>query len=366
MAFLELDFSRPPYGMAQAEKDCWYTGQLEALTQYHYCRCLPYRRMLDALGYGPGQAAHYGELPWLPVGLFKELALSSLGEDADYKIGQSSGTTGQAAARVILDGETRALQQQALAAIGGTVLGTSRLPMLVVERPSILKGGRAFSAKVAGIRGFSLFGRHRTFALGEAGFLDREAVEGFLDRFGGSPFLVYGFTSQVWKHLYLEPEEWGWQPDLSQGILIHGGGWKKMQDQSVSREAFKKGLKERCGISRVHDYYGMAEQTGSIFLECEEGHLHCSDYSAVLFRRTEDFSLCGPGEKGLVQVMSLLPRSYPGHNLLTGDEGFLLGVDDCPCGRKGTYFTVTGRVPDIQARGCSDTYEEEGGQEGHG
>ncbi len=360
MALLELDFSRPPYGMEREEKDRWYTGQLKTLTAYHSQRCLPYRRMLDALGCEPGQAAHYCELPWLPVGLFKELTLSSLPEDADYKIGQSSGTTGQAAARVVLDGETRALQQQALAAIGGTVLGRGRLPMLVVECPSILKEGRAFSAKAAGIRGFSLFGRRRTFALGEDGALDREAVEGFLKQFGGSPFLIYGFTSQVWRHLYLEPAELGWRPDLSRGILIHGGGWKRMQDQAVSREAFRAGLKERCGIMRVHDYYGMAEQTGSIFLECGEGHLHCSDYSAVLFRRTADFSLCEPGEKGLVQVMSLLPRSYPGHNLLTADEGILLGVDNCPCGRKGAYFTVTGRVADAQIRGCSDTYGEDG------
>lgn len=364
----ELDFSKFPYRMARKEKDPWFTARLRELTEYHYRRCLPYRRMLDALGYGEGtadacrklpqfSAEHYRKLPWIPVGLFKELALSSLSEDTDYKVGQSSGTTGQAASRVILDGETRTLQQQALAAIGRTLLGEGRLPMLVVERASILKEGSAFSAKAAGIRGFSLFGRHRTFAIREDGSLDREGIEEFLGRWGSGPFLIYGFTSQVWRHLYLVPREMGWQPKLSRGILIHGGGWKKMQDQAVSRKAFREGLKEQCGLWRIYEYYGMAEQTGSIFMACEEGHLHCSDYSAVLFRRTEDFSLCDSGEKGLIQVMSLLPRSYPGHNLLTADEGILLGVDDCPCGRKGAYFTVVGRVAGAQVRGCSDTYE---------
>ena len=46
-----------------------------------------------------------------------------------------------------------------------------------------------------------------------------------------------------------------------------------------------------------------------------------------------------------------------GHSLLTEDLGVLLGEDDCPCGRKGKYFKVTGRVPRAEVRGCSDTYE---------
>ena len=70
-----------------------------------------------------------------------------------------------------------------------------------------------------------------------------------------------------------------------------------------------------------------------------------------------DFSLCEPGEEGVLQVLSPLPRSYPGHSLLTEDLGVLLGEDDCPCGRKGKYFKVTGRVPRAEVRGCSDTYE---------
>lgn len=56
-------------------------------------------------------------------------------------------------------------------------------------------------------------------------------------------------------------------------------------------------------------------------------------------------------------MLSLLPRSYPGHSLLTEDMGVLLGEDDCPCGRLGKYVRVTGRVPKAEVRGCSDTYE---------
>lgn len=353
----EIDFSKPPYEQAEAEKDIYYTEQLKALTDYHRQRCAPYRRMLEALGYQQEQAEHYRDLPWLPVGLFKRMQLNSLEDSADYKVGQSSGTVSQKHSSVILDGETRVLQQQALGAIGGTVIGHRRLPMLVVERPSVLMDSRTFSAKVAGIQGFSLFGKNRTFVLGKDGRLDVEGIGSFLEQFGSEKFLIYGFTGQIWQHLYLECREMGWKPDLSRAVLIHGGGWKKLKNLAVSKEAFREGLFSQCGIRQIHDYYGMAEQAGSIFLECEHGHLHCSDYSAVLFRRAEDFSLCDVGETGLIQVMSLLPRSYPGHNLLTEDEGRLLGIDDCPCGRKGAYFEVVGRLEAAEIRGCSDTYE---------
>ena len=60
---------------------------------------------------------------------------------------------------------------------------------------------------------------------------------------------------------------------------------------------------------------------------------------------------------GIIQVLSVLPGSYPGHSLLTEDEGTLLGEDDCPCGRFGKYFKVSGRIRNAEIRGCSDTYQ---------
>ena len=100
----------------------------------------------------------------------------------------------------------------------------------------------------------------------------------------------------------------------------------------------------------------MVEQTGCIYVECEYGHLHASVFSDVVMRRPQDFSVCDIGEAGIVQVLSTLPYSYPGHSLLTEDEGIILGEDDCPCGRKGKYFKILGRLKDAEIRGCSDTY----------
>ena len=356
MTDFEIDFRADPYSMAAGEKDRVLTERLSFLTEYHRARCPEYGRILAALGYAPERVRHYSELPFLPVGIFKKLRLNSLAEGESFKSVTSSGTTGQATSQIILDGETRTLQQLALAAIGGSFLGKHRLPMLVIDCEATVKKRDHFSARTSGILGFSLFGRDRTFALREDMTLDFDVVEAFLEKYGRGDFLIFGFTFMVWQNLYRTLEKTGRRLDMSGGILIHGGGWKKLQSEAVSREEYARRLRETCGISRVYDYYGMAEQTGSIFMECERGHLHASDFSAVLMRRPEDFSVCDAGEKGLIQVMSILPRSYPGHSILTEDEGVLLGVDDCPCGRKGAYFSVLGRVKNAELRGCSDTY----------
>jgi hypothetical protein len=100
----------------------------------------------------------------------------------------------------------------------------------------------------------------------------------------------------------------------------------------------------------------MVEQTGAIYVECEYGHLHASIFSDIITRRAVDLAPCEYGEKGIIEAVSLLPKSYPGHALLTEDEGVIFGEDDCPCGRLGKYFKIEGRIAKAELRGCSDTY----------
>jgi phenylacetate-coenzyme A ligase PaaK-like adenylate-forming protein len=140
---------------------------------------------------------------------------------------------------------------------------------------------------------------------------------------------------------------------------LHGGGWKKLTSLAVDNQTFKARIADVCGISDVCDYYGMVEQTGSIFLECGAGVLHASIFSEIIVRDSVTFAPLGPRQTGLLQVLSLLPTSYPGHSLLTEDLGEILGEDNCPCGRKGKYFAVHGRVVNAEVRGCSDVHAPE-------
>lgn len=358
-----MDFSemmgQNPYGWDKQEKQRHLTQSLKELTQYHREHCPEYARMLKSIGYDPAQAQTYYDLPFLPVRLFKELTLKSVPDDEVVKTMTSSGTSGQAVSKIYLDRQTSSNQQKAMVKIVSDFTGANRMPMLIIDCPSVVKNRQMFSARGAGILGFSMFGTKKAYALNDDMELDLEGVRAFLQQHQGERILLFGFTFMIWQHFYKELvrlADQGIRLDLSQGILIHGGGWKKLVSEAVSPEEFHKRLKNVCGLEDIHDYYGMVEQTGCIYMECPCGHLHASIFSDVIVRDPVDFHPCKVGETGIVQVVSVLPRSYPGHSLLTEDEGILLGEDDCPCGRKGKYFKILGRLKNAEIRGCSDTY----------
>jgi len=188
--------------------------------------------------------------------------------------------------------------------------------------------------------------------------LNTDVLDAFLEKYNDMPFLIFGFTFMVWQHFYKALLKSNQKYDLSKTFLMTGGGWKKLINESVTREDFKNAFGDLCNITQFLDHYGMVEQTGCIYAECECGHLHASIYSDVIIRNPLDFSPCKLGEKGIIQVFSVLPHSYPGHSLLTEDEGLILGEDDCPCGRKGKYIKILGRMKSAELRGCSDTYAE--------
>ena len=358
MTFEEI-LDIPPYSLDKAEKTKLLTERLVELTEKHRENCLDYDRILRSVGYNKENIKTYTDLPFLPVRLFKELSLKSVPDSEVIKTMTSSGTSGQKTSRIFLDKVTSANQQKTMVKIVNEFTGSGRMPMIILDCPSVVKNRAMFSARGAGILGFSIFGSKKMYALDDEMKLDVEGLRGFLEKYRGQTVFLFGFTFMVWQYFYKELVRLraeGITFDLSDGVLVHGGGWKKLASEAVSPEEFHDRLKAVCGLDKIHDYYGMVEQTGSIYMQCECGHLHASIFSDVIVRRPEDFSECGTGEKGILQVVSTIPESYPGHSLLTEDEGVILGEDDCPCGRKGKYFKIFGRLKDAEIRGCSDTF----------
>ena len=342
--FLNMD----PYSVTQTDKESFYRKQIEEMTANHRKACIAYDDICNGLG---------EESPYLPVALFKDIDLKSVPDEKIIRKITSSGTTGQQVSRIYLDAETSAAQQRALCSITGDFIGTKRIPMLIIDSPDVLRDRSKFTARGAGILGFSMMASKRIYALDEDMQIDYASLELFQELSKEGPTFAFGFTYMIWEYLCGGLKADGKTIDLAGCHLIHGGGWKKLQDKKVSDEEFRRGLQETCGIRSVSDYYGMAEQTGSIFMQCPEGHLHASTYSDIRILDPEDFSECTEGEWGLIALESLLPESYPGHRLLTEDRGRILGTDDCPCGRKGKYFEISGRISKAEVRGCSDTFE---------
>lgn len=344
------------FTLAQDQKEARLLPELAGLVDHHRKNCPSYARILDALGTAD-RFAGLADLPWLPVRLFKTHTLRSVPEDQVFKVLTSSGTTG-AVSRIYLDRAAAASQTRMLAATMRSVLGPSRLPMLVVDTRAIIKDRRSFSARGAGVLGMTTFGRDHVWVLDEHERPDLVAVKEFLRRHGGAPFLVFGFTYMVWLHLYQVARDAGL--DLSNGILIHSGGWKRLADLAVDNAEFRRRFADDTGLVRSHNFYGMVEQIGTVFVEDPEGTgLHCPDFADVIVRDPRTWEPLPPGQVGLLEVVSTLPTSYPGHVLLTEDLGVVHGIDDSNW--PGKRFSVRGRLPRAEPRGCSDTLAPDSG-----
>jgi phenylacetate-coenzyme A ligase PaaK-like adenylate-forming protein len=297
-------------------------------------------------------------LPFIPVRLFKELELLSIDRADIRKTLTSSGTSGQAPSKIFLDAVTSTNQTRVLNKILSSFIGKKRLPMLIIDSQSVIKNRISFSARGAGILGFSMFGYDVQYLLDDDFNLDIELLQNFLEKHKGEKILLFGFTYIVWEFFNNALQKKGISINLENGILIHGGGWKKMIDSAVDTHVFRKSLFDKTKLEQIYNYYGLVEQTGSIFMECESGYLHASNYSDIIIRNHKDYSVLPNGQEGLVQLVSALPKSYPGHSILTEDLGTIIGIDSCTCGRKGKYFTISGRIKNAEVRGCSDTIQK--------
>ena len=345
------------YSLGREDKRRLLTAELNELTQHHFRWCEPYSKILRARGLGDVAIKDLEDVPFIPVRLFKTHDLSSIEKAEVAKTLTSSGTTGQAVSRIFLDKETASVQSKTLVRIMQNFLGKSRLPMVVVDHPGVIQNRDAFSARGAGIRGMSTFGRKIFYALRDEDMsLDFEGMLKFIQENPDQPILFFGFTFMVWEYLLQELVRTDRRISVPQGILVHSGGWKKLVDRRVDNQTFKEVVRDRTNISKVHDFYGMVEQVGSVFVECEAGRLHAPAHSDVIIRSPSTWKVLPHGEVGVVQVVSRLPRSYPGHSLLTEDEGMIEGEDNCECGRLGKHFRVFGRIAEAEARGCSDTH----------
>jgi len=343
------------YAVPRAEKEALLLARLSELTEHHRAACPAYGRVLDLIWDGAhGPFGSLEDVPWLPVQLFKTHELSSIASADVFKVLTSSGTTGAARSRIVLDRDSALAQTRTLAAIMSALLGSERRPMLIVDARETLRDRRAMAARAAGILGFQTFGRDHLYALDGEMALRREELVRWLASHSGEPLFVFGFTFMVWRHLLdaLSPGE----IDLSLAVLVHGGGWKQLQAEAVGAERFRERLREVTGLQRVASFYGMVEQIGTVFLECERGFLHAPAAADVLIRDPSDWSVAPDGSSGVVQVLSALPTSYPGHSLLTEDLGTVHGRDECGCGWLGAAISLHGRVPKAELRGCSDTH----------
>ncbi len=301
------------------------------------------------------------DLPYLPVGTFKSNPpLALVGANEVKRTLTSSATTGQVPSRVVLDSETSKRMTKGVTTIIKDFIGPARRPYLVIDTPENLNTQGELGARGAAIQGLGSFATEVVCCLrrdpeGNTS-LDLEKLLDCAAKWRETEVLAYGFTYVIWTQLVQRLQRQGITLDIPNVRVLHSGGWKRLQREAVTREIFSAGVASVFGCSpdRVVDFYGMVENVGVVYPDCEHGNKHVPAFGEVVVRNPLTLEPVAAGQQGLVQVCSVLPTSFPGFLLLTEDMAEIIDYEECPCGRRGTSFRFVGRVPKAEVRGCGN------------
>lgn len=350
-----------PFAVEPGRHESTLMAALKQAMAYACERNPQYRNYIEHWPVSYLAARRLADLPFLPVGVFKAdppLALISHGDVT--RTLTSSATTGQVPSRIVLDSGTARRMTKGVTAVIRDFIGPARRPYLVIDAPETLASGGPLGARGAAIQGLRSFATNIVCCLctDTSGNLEPD-LDGLMEcaaSWKGTEVLVYGFTYVIWNSFVKVLKSRGISLDLPNVRVLHSGGWKRLEHQAVTREVFTEGVAAAfgCTSDRVIDFYGMVENVGVVYPDCEFGNKHVPAFAGVVVRDPLTLEPVAAGGQGLIQVCSALPTSFPGFLLLTEDLAQIVGYDGCPCGRRGIYFRFIGRAPKAEVRGCGN------------
>ena len=308
------------YNYNISEKKKFFDDKIIELIAYHKKKSKQYKKIISHLNIR--SIKNLNDIPPIPITAFKKYDLLSIKNSKIFKTLRSSGTSGTSTSKIFLDAENSKNQTWVLSKIMEHIFGNKRLPMLVVEEEPNYKilNRKNFNARVAAINGFSIFSNKRHFVFDENEKINNHNLLKFLKENYKKKFIIFGFTDQIYNFFFKKKLNKKYSKYFKNGILLHGGGWKKLESEKIDNLRFKKYIDLNFNIKNIYNYYGLIEQTGSIFIECPEcSTFKCSIYSDVIIRDKNLSIIKKDGEVGLLQVMSTVPTSYPGNIILTED-----------------------------------------------
>ncbi len=358
---IESQLTAPLYGLDPKERHDSLLALLKKELVYACDRNVRFRNYVEHWPVHFHTADTLADLPYLPVGAFKANPPLALVDANEVKRTlTSSATTGQVPSRVVLDAETAKRMTKGVTTIIKDFIGPARRPYLVIDIPESINAQVELGARGAAIQGLGSFATEVVCCLRR----DREGntnldLEKLLDcaaKWRETEILAYGFTYVIWTQLVQPLQRQGVTLDIPNVRVLHSGGWKRLEREAVTKDAFIGGVASVFGCSpdRVIDFYGMVENVGVVYPDCERGNKHVPAFAEVVVRNPLTLEPVAVGQQGLVQVCSVLPTSFPGFLVLTDDMAEIIDYDECPCGRRGISFRFAGRVPKAEVRGCGN------------
>ena len=320
-----------------------------ALFAHQYGACAPYRRFCDGRGVTPEALASWREIPAVPTGSFKELALRSFPAERTIHTFRTSGTATRVRGELHLD---------TLAVYEASLLPTFRrflLPELSEDHPeaTILvlapSPGEARDSSLSWMFGVAIreLGGQGSGFFVDRGGLERAALERALDAAPPErPLLVCG-TAFAFVHWLDALETSGQRLALPPGTRIMETGGFKGRSRSLPRAELYGALEERLGVDmdRIVNQYGMTELASQF-------------YDSVLREPDAPRRKLGPpwARVRLVDPDSGRETPQPGIVVVTdlANTGSVIAIQTADVGeRVADGFEVLGREPGAEARGCS-------------
>lgn len=326
------------------------------LFAFQFERCLPYRRFCEARGRTPRSVRGWREIPAVPTGAFKEVALRSFPKEREAHVFRTSGTS--TARRGALHLDTLALYEASLvptfrvhvlpdlangarielrilAPSTGEAPDSSLSHMFSTLLPIVGAPGSGFDLRGGRIDAGLLAGRLR-------------AAEA-----SGAAVAVCG-TAFAFVHLLDALDARGEKISLAPGSRVMETGGFKGRSRELSRAELHSRIEAGLGVpqQRIVNQYGMTELSSQFYdsvlrMPGAERRKLGPPWARVRLVDPATGDDVASGEAGMIVVVDL------------ANTGSILAVETADLGRwVGDGFEVLGRAPGAEARGCSIAADE--------
>lgn len=291
--------------------------------RYQAVNCAPYREYMQLAGIDPAHVLSVGDIPFLPIELFKTRDIYC-GPYAPEKIFTSSSTGSGIPSRHMMArlSDYEKIFERAFSLFYGNAAGVTIFALL----PGYLEREGSSLIYMVG----------RLIALGGGGFYLRDTDRLLRDiRKRPGKKILLGVTYAL---LDLAAEK----PDLSDIIIMETGGMKGTRAELPKQELHKL-LCDAFGVDTIHSEYGMAELTSQAY-STGGGVFRTPPWMRVTVRDVNDpFDIYRSPATGGINITDLA-------NLFSCA---FIQTQDIGTAYPDGSFTIGGRVDHSEIRGCN-------------
>lgn len=356
----------PLYKKRELKKRKSFLNILKKVLDYHYINCPEYKKICNYFNFHPKKLNKLSDLPFFTSAVFKENLISSISKSKIFRQINSSATTSDKHSKIVLDKENNLRWTLSLQKMFLDRVGNQKYKILFLDTNDNFKSSSIISARSSMLKSFLFVAKDYSSCLtkrnGKLGLNLTKVITFFKKLKKNDKVMIFGFTYILYKFFLEELKKKKIRFNLNDGILVHAGGWKKLEKEKISRKKLNFLIKKTLNISEnnVIDIYGFSEQGGLLYPTCERGYRHCTNYSTLIVRDFNFKPITKIKKVGFLQFITPIQLSYPGNSFLTEDVGRIEGIDNCKCGRMGIYFQVLGRYKhETEIRGCGDIMSTE-------